>query len=271
MKILLIEDDRDVRELVKASISFQWPSSKVFEASEGGKGLSAAKIERPDLVILDIGLPDIHGLVVLRRLREFTDVPTIVLTGTEPGDSSAALFLKEGADDYIVKPPSQIELLARIEAVLRRDPQRKHLIDQTSAAPESASDTRPAPLGAEAHTQGDVVETGEQPPDIEDTYEGAVKLIVHGANAVAAVSDFIRQVRDVPGLRVSRLNHNQLGGTDILLRLRQPMNVRAILTRMSGVASVSPSPVRYQVPEGDAPTVMVMLTPGGVPGRPTQA
>ena len=268
MKILLIEDDRDILELVTASISFQWPAAKVVGASEGGKGLSAARIERPDLVILDIGLPDIHGLVVLRRLREFSDVPVIVLTGTESGDSSAALFLKEGADDYIVKPPSQIELLARIEAVLRRDPQRKHLVDE--AFRKSASDTRTSPPEAEAPAPGDVVETLEESPEVEETYEGAVQLVVHGARDVGAVSDFVRQVRRIPGIRVSRLSDNRLGGADVLLTLRQPMKIRDVLVEMGGVASVSPSPVRSLVPGGDAATVMVLLTEGRAARKPTQ-
>ena len=100
---------------------------------------------------------------MLRRLREFSDVQVIVLTGTEPGDSSAALFLREGADDYVVKPSSQIEPLACIGAVLRRDPDRKNLVDAAGAVGKSASDTRPAPPEAEAPTPGDVVETLEQP------------------------------------------------------------------------------------------------------------
>jgi two-component system KDP operon response regulator KdpE len=119
MKVLLIEDNPQVAEAVSLCFEMRWPDTKLISTAKGTKGLILAETESPDVIILDLGLPDIDGFQVLRDIRSFSDVPVIILTArAEEIDKVRGLEL--GADDYIAKPFSHIELLARIKAVLRR-------------------------------------------------------------------------------------------------------------------------------------------------------
>ncbi len=119
MKYLVVDDSQEIIEAVSLCVSLRWPQAELLSSTEGRKGLKLVEEESPDLVILDIGLPDINGLEVLRSLREFSDVPVVMLTARDK-DVEIARFLEEGADDYIVKPFSHIELLGRIQAIFRR-------------------------------------------------------------------------------------------------------------------------------------------------------
>ncbi len=119
MKILVVDDEPDVVESVRLGLTLQWREVDVLGADRGEAALDAIEREHPDLVLLDIGLPDIDGYEVLRRTRDFTDVPVIMLTARDDTlDKVKGLEL--GADDYITKPFNHLELLARIRAVLRR-------------------------------------------------------------------------------------------------------------------------------------------------------
>ena len=119
MKVLIIEDNSAVVEAVSLCFHLRWIETKTISAMEGVRGLELMKAESPDLVILDLGLPDMDGFDVLNRIREISDVPVIILT-VRGDEASKARGLEVGADDYIVKPFSHIELLARVKAVLRR-------------------------------------------------------------------------------------------------------------------------------------------------------
>jgi DNA-binding response OmpR family regulator len=119
MKVIIIEDDADVVEVVAMCFELRWPDATVLSSGEGSKGMNLAREESPDIVILDLGLPDMDGFEVLRQIRSFSDVPLIVLSVRDQKiDIAKALEL--GADDYITKPFDHIELLARVKAVLRR-------------------------------------------------------------------------------------------------------------------------------------------------------
>ena len=119
MKVLIIEDDHEIVESVRLCFQIRWPEAELLTASEGQKGLDLAKGESPDLVVLDLGLPDIGGLDVLKEIRGSSNVPLIILTAR--GDELSKIRgLELGADDYIVKPFSAMEFLSRIRAVLRR-------------------------------------------------------------------------------------------------------------------------------------------------------
>lgn len=96
-----------------------WPDSIIVSVSQGKKGIELVETESPDLVLLDIGLPDMDGFEVLRRIRFFSSVPTIIET-VEDQEVDCIRGLELGADDYITKPFSYMELLARVKAVLRR-------------------------------------------------------------------------------------------------------------------------------------------------------
>ncbi len=119
MKVLVIEDDPGIIEVVSLCFQLRWSGTTVVSASTGAKGVELAETESPDVLILDIGLPDMDGYQVLREIRLFSDVPVIMLT-VRGEDTSVAKGLELGADDYITKPFSHIELIARVQAVLRR-------------------------------------------------------------------------------------------------------------------------------------------------------
>jgi len=119
MKVLVIEDDPGIVEVVSLCFQLRWSGTAVISAADGRKGIDLVETETPDVVILDIGLPDIDGYQVLKEIRRFSDVPVLMLT-VRSEDTDVAKGLELGADDYITKPFSHIELIARVQAVLRR-------------------------------------------------------------------------------------------------------------------------------------------------------
>lgn len=116
-KLLLIEDDPQIRRFLRTSLMSQ--AFAVFEADNGERGIIEAGTRRPDVVILDLGLPDLDGIEVVRRLRTWTATPILVLSARAMETAKIAA-LDEGADDYLTKPFGVGELLARIRAALRR-------------------------------------------------------------------------------------------------------------------------------------------------------
>ncbi len=119
MKVLLIEDDREIVEAISLAFQIRWPEAKVVSTRLGQKGVELVESEAPDLVVLDLGLPDISGFEVLRQVRLFSNVPTIILT-VRSDEADIVKGLEWGADDYIVKPFRQMEMLARVKALIRR-------------------------------------------------------------------------------------------------------------------------------------------------------
>lgn len=119
MRIAVIDDAPDVIESVRLGFTLQWREVDVLSASTGESGLDLVEREQPDLVLLDIGLPDIDGYQVLRQVRAFSDVPVVMLTARDD-TMDLVKGLELGADDYITKPFNHLELLARVKAVLRR-------------------------------------------------------------------------------------------------------------------------------------------------------
>jgi two-component system, OmpR family, KDP operon response regulator KdpE len=115
-RILVIDDEKEVRRLLRVTLTAH---SFLIEESEDGKsGINKAAFLKPDLILLDLSLPDIDGLAVLKRIREFSLVPIIILSVRE-SEKDKVLALDSGADDYITKPFSIMELLARIRAAIR--------------------------------------------------------------------------------------------------------------------------------------------------------
>lgn len=115
--MVLIEDEPQIRRFLRAALGSH--GYRLFEASTAQDGLTEVATRCPDLVILDLGLPDLDGLAVLSRLREWSSVPVIVLSARAAEDDKIAA-LDGGADDYVSKPFSMGELLARMRAALRR-------------------------------------------------------------------------------------------------------------------------------------------------------
>ena len=117
MKILVVEDAKEVVEAVEICCTIRWPDAEVISTDQGLLMHDLVESETPDIVILDLGLPDIDSLDVLPRLRKTTDVPVIILTARAE-DSSRVKGLELGGDDYVVKPFSPAELLVCMNAVL---------------------------------------------------------------------------------------------------------------------------------------------------------
>jgi two-component system KDP operon response regulator KdpE len=115
--VLLIDDEPKIRRFLRAG--FELNGFTVIEAENAADGLKAATFSAPDLIVLDLAMPDLHGSEVLERLRSWSNVPVIILSVVSNEDEKVRL-LQAGADDYVVKPFGMAELLARSEAALRR-------------------------------------------------------------------------------------------------------------------------------------------------------
>ena len=115
--VLVVDDERKIRDTVRAFL--ERSRYAVLVAGTGAQALDVAGRLKPDLVVLDLMLPDLPGEEVARSLRAISDVPIIMLTA-KAGEADRVAGLRLGADDYVVKPFSPLELVARVDAVLRR-------------------------------------------------------------------------------------------------------------------------------------------------------
>ncbi len=116
-RVLVVDDEPPIRKFLRAAMAAH--GYEVFEARSGQEALSAVTAQRPDLLILDLGLPDMEGLEVTRRLREWSKIPIIILSVRE-GEADKVATLDAGADDYLTKPFGVGELLARMRVAMRR-------------------------------------------------------------------------------------------------------------------------------------------------------
>lgn len=114
--VLIIDDEIQIRRLLK--INLEAAGYRVFEAVTGESGLAEAAQRRPDIIVLDLGLPDMDGVSVLKRLREWSNVPVVILSVRDREDQKIAA-LDHGADDYLTKPFGSGELLARLRVAQR--------------------------------------------------------------------------------------------------------------------------------------------------------
>src|SRR5512137_682508 len=115
-RVLVIDDELQMRRLLKVCLEAN--GYQVIEAPTGQEGITAAAQYPPEVVILDLGLPDLDGITVLKRLREWSRVPVVVLSVREREEDKVAA-LDNGADDYVTKPFSTAELLARLRVAQR--------------------------------------------------------------------------------------------------------------------------------------------------------
>jgi two-component system KDP operon response regulator KdpE len=114
---LIIDDEIQIRRLLR--VALEAAGYVVHDAETGQMGLQEVALRRPDVVVLDLGLPDLSGLEVLRRLREWSEVPVLILS-VRDGEADKVAALDAGADDYVTKPFSTAELLARLRVAQRR-------------------------------------------------------------------------------------------------------------------------------------------------------
>ena len=125
-EVLVVEDEGDVRRLVR--VLLERAGHTVVEAANGLEALRLLDEDAPDLVVLDVAMPELDGWQTLERIRDLTDVPVLILTA-RAGELDKVRGLRGGADDYVTKPFGRQELLARVEALLRRRPPAdRHLV-----------------------------------------------------------------------------------------------------------------------------------------------
>lgn len=117
--VLVIDDEIQIRRLLELTLTSH--EYRVLAAESGEEGIRRAGMDRPDLVILDLGLPDMDGSTVLKRLREWSNIPIVILS-VRDSESEIISCLDAGADDYLVKPFRSGELLARIRTAIRHQP-----------------------------------------------------------------------------------------------------------------------------------------------------
>ncbi|HEU4990722.1 MAG TPA: response regulator, partial [Gemmatimonadaceae bacterium] len=123
--ILVIDDEPQIRRVVRNALASD--DARVLEAETGVRGLDLAAAERPEVVVLDLGLPDMSGADICRDIRAWSNAPILVLSARH-SDTEKAALLDAGADDYVTKPFSTVELQARVRALVRR-----HVRSETTA------------------------------------------------------------------------------------------------------------------------------------------
>ncbi len=177
-RVLVVDDEVQIRRFLR--IALEANGYRVYETDRGGEVVQEAARLRPDLVILDIGLPDMDGLEVLRRLREWTPTPVIMLS-VRDADRDKVAALDAGADDYLTKPFSVDELLARLR------------VAQRHARPESA---------AAVFTQGNVsvdlsrrhVSKGGREVKLTPTEYALLRLLIQHAGRVLTHRQILKEV-----------------------------------------------------------------------------
>jgi len=118
MHILMIEDDRNIIDFMETALQIGWPEATLLYASQGTIGIEMAETASPDIILLDLGLPDLSGFDVLRKIRSFSEVPIIIITVTGE-EAYVVKGLALGANDYITKPLRPLEMIARMKALTK--------------------------------------------------------------------------------------------------------------------------------------------------------
>ncbi|MDD5402562.1 MAG: response regulator transcription factor [Dehalococcoidales bacterium] len=119
MRILIVEDDSEVSEFTSIALEMGWPGAKINQTHLGKQAIELVEKKNYNLIILDLNLPDIDGYLVLQKIRNISSTP-VIITSVRCSEAEIVKGLEYGADDYIVKPFGQMELVARGRAVLRR-------------------------------------------------------------------------------------------------------------------------------------------------------
>jgi two-component system, OmpR family, response regulator len=195
---LVIEDDHDIRELVRTVLS--QAGFEVSVASSGAEGVLIAKTLSPDVITLDLGLPDIDGFEVSRQIREFSDAYIVMLTArTEELDT--LIGLESGADDYLTKPFRPRELRARIAAMMRRprsvaDPADALSVDNSTdggAHPERGNFSH---NGLELSYSSRTVVVDGKEMNLTRTEFELLHALLEAGRTVRTKSDLVRRLRD---------------------------------------------------------------------------
>ena len=119
MKLLVVDDDENTLDYIKNAFELAWPEARVITAKLGDEAIKVAHNDLPDVVLLDLGLPDVSGFDVVRSIRSHSNAPIMIIT-VRSEEHNIVKALSLGADEYLVKPFGQLELVARARALLRR-------------------------------------------------------------------------------------------------------------------------------------------------------
>ena len=133
MKIVVVDDSPEIVEVVSICLQLRWSDAILLSAGNGIKGLEMVRAQKPDIVILDVNLPDLDGFEILQEIRRFSRVPVVMLT-VKGKDLDIARGLALGADDYVVKPFSNIELIAMVETAMRHSHTENPLNTETKTS-----------------------------------------------------------------------------------------------------------------------------------------
>jgi two-component system, OmpR family, response regulator len=195
---LVIEDDHDIRELVRTVLS--QAGFEVSVASSGAEGVLIAKTLSPDVITLDLGLPDIDGFEVSRQIREFSDAYIVMLTArTEELDT--LIGLESGADDYLTKPFRPRELRARIAAMMRRPRSVADPADALSADNSTDAGAHPergnfSHNGLELSYSSRTVVVDGKEMNLTRTEFELLHALLEAGRTVRTKSDLVRRLRD---------------------------------------------------------------------------
>lgn len=178
LKILVVDDERPIRRFLSASLGNRYT---ILEAENGGEAIQTTAVNHPDIILLDLGLPDMDGTEVTRRIREWTDVPVIVISVRDSEQDKVAA-LDAGADDYLTKPFGTSELLARIRVALRRSnkPETESAVYQNN--------------GLSVDFIKREVLVNERPVTLTPTEYNILKILVNHAGKVLTHQQLIREI-----------------------------------------------------------------------------
>jgi two-component system KDP operon response regulator KdpE len=177
-RVLVVDDENAIRRYLRAALSAQ--GFAIFEAANGQEAINSVVSNHPDLIILDLGLPDFDGIEVTRRLREWSQTPIIILSVREAENDKIAA-LDAGADDYLTKPFSTGELMARMRVALRR---MSHTLDE----PVLQVDDLKMDLSRR------LVTVGEEQVSLTPTEYEILRLLLQNAGKVLTHRQLLRQV-----------------------------------------------------------------------------
>jgi DNA-binding response OmpR family regulator len=175
---LIVDDDPGIQDMVSLAIELNWPKSIVHTAADGLTGLELARKHKPDVVILDLGLPDIDGLEVCEKLRAESSIPIVMLTARDR-EIDIVKGLNAGADDYVTKPFSHLQFLARLQAVLRRT---------QGSAPESTYTDSNLSVDFDRRT----VMVHSEPARLTPTEFSLLEYLLRNANRVVTHEELLR-------------------------------------------------------------------------------
>ena len=197
-RVLVVDDEAPIRRYLRAALSAQ--GLTVFEAANGLEAVNAVLSHRPDIIILDLGLPDIDGIEVTRRLREWSQTPIIILSVREAEQDKIAA-LDAGADDYLTKPFGTGELLARMRVALRK---------QSSSANEPVFQSG----GLSVDFARRLVTVNEQEVQLTPTEYDLLKALVTHAGKVITHRQLLKQVwgEGYNDMHILRVNISNLRG-----------------------------------------------------------